>query len=326
MTAPVRYVGSGPYCYANALAMVLGPGAPDPSLIEVLTGSPFGVKLLGGNVAFFDPPGWDPEIGLEAAIELLGWKCGVASGGTASEAIDLLTELVTTSGPALVGPLEMGLLLHHPGSGQAIGSDHFVVVLGVANGRVTFHDPHGHPFATLPVDEFTESWRADSIGYANDSFTLRAEFRKLSEVDPLDALRASVPAAVRWLEGSGFTSSASSVERLAELVHDGLEPWQLDHMLYFAVRVGARRLADASSWLAAIGYEKAAEVAETQARLVGSLQYDLNTGQSYAAATALRRLAPTYGQLHSALLEAFPASGGSVGAGGAAGVPVTDLV
>jgi hypothetical protein len=35
----VRYVGSGPYCYANCLALMLGRGAPDPSAIEVLTGS-----------------------------------------------------------------------------------------------------------------------------------------------------------------------------------------------------------------------------------------------------------------------------------------------
>lgn len=36
----VRYIGSGPYCYANSLAMVLGSAAPSPAVIEVLTGSP----------------------------------------------------------------------------------------------------------------------------------------------------------------------------------------------------------------------------------------------------------------------------------------------
>lgn len=60
----MRYIGSGPYCYANCLAMVLGGAAPDPAVIEVLTGSPFGVQFVGGNI-FFDPPGWNPSTGLE---------------------------------------------------------------------------------------------------------------------------------------------------------------------------------------------------------------------------------------------------------------------
>ena len=322
MKSPLRYVGSGPYCFANSLAMVLGPDAPDPSLIEVLTGSPFGVSLLGGNVPFFSPPGWDPEVGLEAAIELLGWKCGVASGGTDDEAMDLLREL-SAKGPVLVGPLEMGLLLHHPGSGRPIGSDHFVVVIAVEDGKVCFHDPHGHPFATLAIDEFADAWRADSIGYANDSFTLRTEFRRVRDVDPLDAMRASVPLAIGWLEGSGNATSAKAVERLADLVHGGLETWQLEHLLHFAIRTGARRLADASTWFTEIGYDQASEVAAIQARLVGSLQYDLNTGQTYTAVTTLRRLAPTYEYLRSALVTATgqgaPEGDAGDGAGGAEG-------
>ena len=42
----VRYIGSGPYCYANSLAMMLGSAAPGPAVIEVLTGSPFGAELI----------------------------------------------------------------------------------------------------------------------------------------------------------------------------------------------------------------------------------------------------------------------------------------
>lgn len=50
MTA--RYVGSGPYCYANSLGMLTGA---DPSALEVLTGSPFGVWLQHDRLPFFDP-------------------------------------------------------------------------------------------------------------------------------------------------------------------------------------------------------------------------------------------------------------------------------
>lgn len=70
----ISYIGSGPYCYANSLAMVLGPGAPHPSAIEVLTGSPFGLHVRSG-LASFDPLGWDPDMGVDAALDLLGWAC-----------------------------------------------------------------------------------------------------------------------------------------------------------------------------------------------------------------------------------------------------------
>src|SRR5438445_12535859 len=80
----VRYLGAGPYCYANSRAMMLGPDAPEPAVIEVLTGSPFGAELIGGVTPFFDPLGWDPGIGLDAAIDLLGGRAGKARAGRTS--------------------------------------------------------------------------------------------------------------------------------------------------------------------------------------------------------------------------------------------------
>src|ERR1700761_9126441 len=177
----VRYVGSGPYCYANCLAMVLGPAAPSPAVIEVLTGSPFGAKLIGGTIPFFDPLGWDPGVGLDTVIDLLGWTCVRTTPESAADAKALLREALP-SRPLLVGPMEFGLLLHHPDSGTAIGSDHYVVAVGVENDVVQFHDPHGHPYATLAIDDFIAAWRADSIGYATSSFTVRAGFQRVHHV------------------------------------------------------------------------------------------------------------------------------------------------
>ena len=144
--------------------MMLGPAGPGPPVIEVLTGSPFGAELLGGVTPFFSPPGWDPGIGLDAAIGLLGWTCRRSGGGPGADAAARLGE-ASQSRPLLAGPLEFGLLVHHPDSGTAIGSDHYVVVTGVEDGMVRFHDPHGHPYATLPTGDFLTAWRADSIGY-----------------------------------------------------------------------------------------------------------------------------------------------------------------
>lgn len=70
---------------------------------------------------------------------------------------------------------------------------------------------------------------------------------------------------------------------------------------HFAVRVGARRLADAATCLARVGYAEASSITSHQAQLVGSLQYPLVRCHDAEAAAILRALAPTYHQLMYAL-------------------------
>ncbi|MYW68787.1 hypothetical protein GTY65_32625 [Streptomyces sp. SID8379] len=302
-----HYIGSGPYCYANSLAMVLGEAAPPPAVIEVLTGSPFGFELIGGTLPLFDPYGWDPDLGLDAAVSLLGARCARTTGGTAEEAEERLRE-ACAQGPVLVGPVDMGLLLHQPGTPTADGGDHFVVVLEVEGGMVVFHDPHGHPYATLPVADFLAAWEARTVGYADAPYVMRAGFVQERKVTPEEALRRSLPDAERWLAGGGdqpvppgTLGGAAGVEALAARADGGLDVGMRGFLAHFAIRVGARRLADAAHCLDLLGLPDAAAIASGQARLVGGLQHPLVTGDDRALADGLRRLAPSYEQLRTAL-------------------------
>ncbi|MFD6905770.1 hypothetical protein [Streptomyces sp. NPDC060077] len=310
------YIGSGPYCFSNSLGMMLGEGAPLPPFLEVLTGSPFGVQLLADEVPLFDPFGWDPEAGLDAAIELLGYACERSDGDDADDALVRLSA-AAAQGPVLVGPLDMGLLLHQPGSGSAAGADHYVVVLAVDGGMVVFHDPHGHPYATLPAGEFLQAWRAEEVAYIEQPFVLRASFARRREVTADEALRASLPGAVAWLGvrddrdvPPGSLANGQGLERLAEQISKGeLIPEIREMMEKFSVRVGARRLSDAAAALAGSGYPEPARLLRAQARLLGGLQYPLVTGDDVALVSGLRQLAPTYDQLHEVLAKAVAADG-----------------
>ena len=302
------YAGSGPYCYANSLAMTLGPAAPSASVIEVLTGSPFGIELLAGRLPLFDPYGWDPEQGLDDAIGLLGWACQRQGADDDEQALGMLQDAVK-AGPVLAGPAEMGLLRHQPEMTGAIGADHFVCVLEADDRLVRFHDPQGFPYATLPTEHFLAAWRADTIPYRTTRYTMRSGFWRVSDVTPEAALRAALPGAVAWLRGReelpvppGTTGGAAAALQLADLVAEGLDADVRGHMVHFAIRVGARRLTDAATALASLGYDQAAAVATVQARLVGNLQYDIVTGASESAADTLRQLAPTYEDLAGSLL------------------------
>lgn len=300
------YTGAGPYCYSNSFAMMFGQDAPDTAVIEFATGSPFGMQLVGGRLPFFDPYGWTPEAGFDGALQAMGWASDAAKGGNALEALARL-EVALAKGPVWVGPVEMGWLRHQPGRHGPIAADHYVVVLAVENGWVRMHDPEGHPFASLPLHDFMAAWQAETLDHG-EPYTMRTHFRRLREVPEDDVIRASLPTAMRLLSmqsthhlPEGTIGNADAAEALASMVANGCSQDLRDHLIHFAVRVGARRLADAATCLARIGRDEASQIASGQAQLVGSLQYSLTVGRDQEAAATLRQLAPTYGDLLAAL-------------------------
>jgi hypothetical protein len=304
----LAYVGSGPYCYANSFAMLLGEQAPSTAVIEVTTGGPFGMQLIGGKLVFFDAYGWNPELGFDQALTAFGWTSTVTKGGDADEALDRLTK-AATNGPVWVGPIEMGHLHHQPEMTGPIGADHYVVVLDVNDQRVLIHDPHGYPYAEVPIDDFMTAWRAETISYG-DPYTMRTEFVKVADITDADAIRSTIPSAIRWLSMSGqldmppgSLGNGQAAERVAQMIDGGADDGLREHLIYFAIRVGARRLSDTADCLALAGYPEAAAIAATQARLVGSMQHPMVTGNLPAAAAALRELAPTYDRLRVALAQ-----------------------
>ena len=302
----VPYVGSGPYCYANSFAMMFGGDAPSTAAIEFATSSPFGMQLVGGALPFFDPYGWTPEAGFNDALDAMGWTSAVTKGGSAEDALARLKSALS-DGPVWVGPVEMGYLRHQPGMRGPIGADHYVVVLAVDNRQVRMHDPQGYPFASLPLDDFLTAWRAETLDYG-EPYTMRTHFRRVREVGEDDIIRASLPAAMRWLSmehaqhlPEGTVGNDEAAELLASMIENGCSDDLRGHLIHFAVRVGARRLADAARCLARVGRADAAQIASDQAVLIGSLQYPLAVGRDAEAAAILRKLAPTYPRFLSAL-------------------------
>ncbi|GAA5109245.1 hypothetical protein [Nocardia iowensis] len=289
------YIGSVPYCYSNSLAMILGDQAPPVGVIETLTGAPFGAQVEDDTLPFFDPVGWHPEIGLDAAIDLIGWSCTRTEGGSATEALDRL-RTACAQGPVLAGPVELGLMLYRPSAGKAVGADHYVVVLGVEDDTVLLHDPQGYPFATLPTAAFADSWRAEEVSYIDTPFVMRSAFVRDRVVAPVDALESSMPQAIRWLSGA-----SAAIGELAEMAGRGLDPAARNLLAIFGIRLGSRRLIDAAANLTMLGRTEAAAVAAEQSRMIGGLQYPLVTGDDAALIAGLNRLAPGYDRLRAAL-------------------------
>ncbi|RFU80650.1 radc family [Trichoderma arundinaceum] len=306
--AHTSYVGSGPYCYANALAMMLGADAPSPAVIEFATSSPFGMQVIGDKLAFFDPYGWTPLEGIEGALKAMGWEATLFAGKDKSDALERLTQEVA-KGPVFVGPVEMGYLRYQPGNNGPIGADHYVVVLGVSDGMVELHDPHGHPYATLPVSDFMLAWGANNLGYGKP-YMMYTGFRKIEQVTEDDVIRRSIAPGLRWLSMDGdhdmppaSFGNGDAIEHLTTIVEKDLSRDLRGSLVYFAIRVGARRAADGATCLARVGYADAAQIMARQARLIGSLQYPLGKGATTTVVSILRALAPTYSELKDSLVQ-----------------------
>ncbi|RYP09463.1 hypothetical protein DL765_008413 [Monosporascus sp. GIB2] len=300
------YIGSGPYCYANSFAMVLGEHAPSTAVIEFATSSPFGMQLVSGKIPFFDPYGWTPSAGFDHAIAAMGWKSTVLIGRDVDDAIARL-KAELQKGPVFVGPVEMGHLRYQPGKEGPIGADHYVVVLRIYDEQVELHDPQGYPYASLPLGDFVTAWKAETVDYGAP-FTMRTDFQRVQEVSEEEIIKRSIPAAAHWLSMSGAhdvqagtVGNHEAAKTLADMIEAGCTADLRDHLIHFAVRVGARRAADAASCLSRIGYDSAARIMSNQARLIGSIQHPLVVGDEAAAAAVLRALAPTYEELKMAL-------------------------
>jgi hypothetical protein len=297
----LRYLGNGPYCAANSLSVIFGGAGPGPAVLEVLSGTPFGIAVHGDGLTYFSPQRWDPEFGIKNAMSLLGWECDRVYGDP-DRSVAILRE-ATPDKPVLVGQVEMGLLPYVPGIGQAIGADHNLVVIGVEGDLVRAHDVQGWPFVTVPIDKLLETWKGDTFAFQVEPYALRHNFRRTRDVDTHTALRNSIQTAVDLLDGP---ECAEAAERSAKIVENGLTNMQWKYLVEFTVQGGARRLADAAVLYAEIGATKAAATLERQARLVGSLQLPLVTQDNTAAARILRELAPTYATLREQLVTELP--------------------
>ncbi|MGW4832445.1 hypothetical protein ACWEOG_32985 [Amycolatopsis japonica] len=302
----IPYRGSGPYCYTHSLAMLLGAEAPGPDVLETVTGSPFGMQLVGGTLPFFDAFGWDPDLGIGEALDALGWSAETTSEPDPDTAFARLVESLS-DGPVLIGPVEMGHLRHQPGMTGPIGADHFLVALAADDESVTAHDPQGYPYARIPRADFAAAWLAETVAYG-EPHTMRTRFVQHTVVSEEAAIVAALPRAIRRLSGEtdtglppGTVGNGDAALALAARIEEGTDPELRGLLVHFVVRLGARRTNDAATCLRRVGHEAAAAVLTTQARLIGSLQYDLVVEDDARAAATLRTLAPTYEDLRRAL-------------------------
>lgn len=168
MNNKIKYIGKAEYCYANSTAMLLASIGENisPSKIEVLSGVGLGVFLdENSNSLFFSNLCAKPDEGVSRALAILGFSYDERNVDTPDNPPFEKLKEVLALGPAILGPLDLGLLVYNPSSTGATGADHFVLAYAMDDERVYLNDPYGFPQVSLTFDQLKEAWQAEKILY-----------------------------------------------------------------------------------------------------------------------------------------------------------------
>ncbi|NGQ95284.1 BtrH N-terminal domain-containing protein [Brevibacillus sp. SYP-B805] len=309
------YIGNGAYCYANSTAMLLHSIGEKiaPSLIEVLTGVGLGAMWeealqfawFNGRVA--------PDEGIGRALDLLGFTF-LAQGCDTTSAPpveDLRTHL--KDGPAVVGPLDMGMLLYHPNHSYLGGSDHYVLVYAADDENVYLHDPAGYPHVSLAWEPFGLAWRAEKIPYRRYPYqfwTRPSRQRTPAEQELFGQAIRYFQTVYRETEEEAGQKGLPCCEKAIRAFADAIEqetitPEGRNHMRYFLFQLGARRALDYANFFAR-RLPGLARLKERQAQLFGTCHVHAVADNRQDLAAALRALAHAEEQFRHALMLVDP--------------------
>lgn len=253
------YIGNGAYCYANSTSMLLsGIGENvSPSLIEVLTGVGLGATLMKNkNLLYFNNQFLLPDLGLTKALDLLGFKYRTKVFDKPEDfpLDELRNDLKTSS--AVIGPLDMSLLIYNPDHKNLKGADHFVLAYGIDEKFLYLHDPTGFPHVFIPLGRLKESWQAKGVSYKKGYYRYtfapkRVESPSAKEMyrKALDFFKVLYRGGEVETDRSKFSIGREAINEFSKYIQDkGLNEKERGHLVYFALPLGAKRATDYSKF------------------------------------------------------------------------------
>jgi hypothetical protein len=303
------YVGNGHYCYANATAMLLAAAGEQvaPGLIEVASGVSLGAGWNDAmDLIFFDSVA--PDAGISRALGVLGFEADERASMDGEPAPLAALSEALVSGPAVLGPLDMGLLLYQPGKGRPSGVDHFVLAYAADEAEVYLHDPAGYPGVLLTWADLAAAWAAERVGYRRGAYRWWHHPRRVSSPTDdalVERVLASCAEVYRLADARavrGVTIGGAAIRRLAARFEAGdLPSHLLGHLRGFTFQVAARRALDFARFFG----ERAPDLASLkteQGRLFGRAHTLLVRQDWSGTADALTALAAVEDQVRSLLI------------------------
>ncbi len=295
----IPYFGNGAYCFADSTSMLLASVGENisPSKIEVLSGVGLGAKLQKGTGPIFF--NWEvPDNGINNALRILGFaSCEQKTPKTQPPPLEELKRDLKRS-VAVVGPLDMGHLIYNPRYPGLKGVDHFILVYKVDDKKVHLHDPAGFPHVSLPIKKFILAWKTKEVGYGQTHYSYWTVPKRINKPSDEEIYQTAIGLFQKLYrqcdkkaleEGRvvGKRAILTTAQRIKKTKFFQLE---IEHLIYFALPLGARRALDFASFFD-VKNADLAQLKRQQARLFGSC-YTLAVEKNWAVlAKTLEELA-----------------------------------
>ncbi|MFH0791948.1 MAG: hypothetical protein V1905_01910 [bacterium] len=167
----ITYTGNGKFCWEDSAAMMLSNigESLSPAYLEAISGC--------GLSAFFDQrTSWLyfsfalPNEELTHNLNKLGYdikEVFIPKTGRLPLK-ELILDLKTS--PAVIGPLNMGLLKYNPNHKFLEGRDHFILAYSCNEKGIFIHDPAGFPCVFMTYNDFGRCWESENVDYGNKHY------------------------------------------------------------------------------------------------------------------------------------------------------------
>lgn len=312
-TKLIPFRGNGPYCYSNTASMLLSSIGEQvsPQEMEAYTGVGLGAFWLPKEkLLFFSSISNPPDLGITRAFRLLGFSFEerMISDPGKPPIEQLRSDL--TSSAALLGPLDMGYLTHNPLHKRMMGADHFVLAYRFEKDGVLIHDPEGFPSVILPFRQLELAWRADSIPYRRGHYRYWTHPRRIHHPSrdelynsTLKSFKEVYSEAEDLAAKQNWTIDAKAITTLSKHVkRDKVSPAERGFMVFFSLKLGARRALDFASFFGSKNPELA-RLKEKQAEIFGALQTFAVQKKWPRLADSLEQLAQVETEFRDALVS-----------------------
>jgi hypothetical protein len=123
----VRYEGFGAYCAGYAFLNTTNCEKVSPEEYELLSGVPFGIKHIVGDSHRMLTPFFEPCFRVEFTAELLGFSSQYNRLNQISDSVEYISKMPTGS-RVMLGPIDMGCLLHLPQNLYYKGESHYISI------------------------------------------------------------------------------------------------------------------------------------------------------------------------------------------------------
>ncbi|MFC7328638.1 hypothetical protein [Marinactinospora rubrisoli] len=293
---PPPYRGRREYCYADGVSMLLAAHGHDVSsdLVEALSGVGLGAILLPGDILVLGQV--PPDVGVDHALQRLGFDVRVERDGTGDAAWRRLAELLPR-GPVLLGPVDYSALHYHLFRPPA-GVDHYVVGYAIEDDHLLLHDPGGYPHVRLDRDTLLAAWRAEEIDYRRGSYQLWHSPERVRTPEVGATALAAFRADYEHTSGAPWPTGAAALRAGA----DHLTKTTVERLVGFELPLAAARAGNYAEFFRSHDRPEAAGMCDRQAQQFGRAYCAASAGDLTELARLLHRLADLEEELTAHLL------------------------